>query len=83
MKPKWSGLMNSEERWLGYWVSTKLFGLITYNFYYDSDGYPKDTPEWVEIRENEVRNNIKYYEKSQATAWRFREFVHTFWLRYQ
>ena len=55
-------MMNSEEKWLGNWVSAKLFGLMTWIEFYDADGYSKDL-EWVSIRESETRQLIKVLEK--------------------
>ena len=55
-------MMDSMEKWLGNWVSAQLFGLIVWRDFYDKDGYPKDAPEWVKIREAEVRSLIKNLE---------------------
>ena len=57
--------MDSMEKWLGNWLSAQLFGLLTWREFYDSDGYPKDIPEWALIREIEVRNLIESFEMNK------------------
>jgi len=54
--------LNIEEKWLGNWASAILFSKIVYDFWYDDDGWPIDTPEWIHIRFREIQNTISSYE---------------------